>query len=987
MADAVVSGLLVLLAVVAVVLVVVGVRHRLAFRIGIRNAARARQRTALLVAGLLIATSIIGGSLVVGDTIDTVAVHYTILAAGHNDEVIGNRSASGGYSYFPYSVYTGVQNATVGDGRIAGMAPEVVDRVSILDQATGEPQPLLYLIGVNGNQSAQLGSFVADNGTTIAGPVPGEVLLDDLAASEINASAGDRVLVYGATPRPTAMEVQAVVQDNLRGAFPTGGLGNYGSAFVTLSTGQRLENQTGQINFLTVTNSGDQSARLANAAAVSATLNATLASLPGAKGLFATPLFQQALDQEETAGSSVAALFLVLGLFSIAAGVLLIVGIFLLLAEERKPEMGLLRALGMRGSELLYVFLAEGAIYSAGSALAGTALGVGIGYGLTYAFSVLLGGTGIPSAVLLGSYTVTPSSLLLAYTAGFLLTLGTVYAAVRRVSRLNIVRAVHDLPEPDPPVRTYTLAAVIGSILAALGLLLYLGTYRGTTPLTEPILGGVFVLAGTGLVAARFVKNRWAFSAMGVGLLAWAGDAPLHAALLGARHSGGIDTVFVEGITLVAGAVLVYVFNAPAISDALIRLIGGRTRRAPIARVALSYPGRRPARTTINLTIFALVTFTLVTVAGVGSSLDASLSDLEANETGGYSLLAISGISAPELPGLVAANLTLASYFAEVVPLATAGIAVTENGSSLPPYDDAAYAAPANESSFANFYATNHYTFLATLNGWSAAQVFAALATQPNVALVDRSYSTVANTLGSGPPPGHPTVDPGGTLTLGNPLTGNRTTVTVVGVLTETVLSGVFVGPTTAAALGITQQQVFLMGLAPGVSASAAITVAKRAFFPYGLIVIDLDQAIATSIATTEGEISLLQIFVALGLVVGIAAMGIVALRAVTERRREIGMLRANGFTQGMVIRAFLLEYSFVTLVGLAIGTLLGLLVVWNLVHSPEGGAANVNVFAMPWTNLVLILGGAYALAMLAVARPSRAAARLAPATAVRATE
>lgn len=98
-------------------------------------------------------------------------------------------------------------------------------------------------------------------------------------------------------------------------------------------------------------------------------------------------------------------------------------------------------------------------------------------------------------------------------------------------------------------------------------------------------------------------------------------------------------------------------------------------------------------------------------------------------------------------------------------------------------------------------------------------------------------------------------------------------------------------------------------------------------------------------------------------------------------------MLRANGFTQGMVIRAFLLEYSFVTLVGLAIGTLLGLLVVWNLVHSPEGGAANVNVFAMPWTNLVLILGGAYALAMLAVARPSRAAARLAPATAVRATE
>ena len=269
----------------------------------------------------------------------------------------------------------------------------------------------------------------------------------------------------------------------------------------------------------------------------------------------------------------------------------------------------------------------------------------------------------------------------------------------------------------------------------------------------------------------------------------------------------------------------------------------------------------------------------------------------------------------------------------------------------------------------------------------SAAQVDAALANDPGVAVVDQSYSTVANSLVTSAAAAHPTVDPGGTLTLTDPLNGNTTTVTVLGVMTQSVLGGVFVGPATAAKLGISGQNIFLLHLAPGVSATNAARAATRAFFPYGLVVVNIEGAVASSISTTEGEVGLLEIFVALGLVVGIAAMGIVALRAVTERRREIGMLRANGFTEGMVVRAFLLEYSYITLLGLAIGTLLALLVVWNLTHSPEGAASSVTTFAMPWGELAVIVLAAYGLSMLAVAQPSLRAARLLPAEAVRPTE
>ena len=976
-----------LLLVAAVVLLVLALRHRLAFRIGVRNATRARRRTALLVAGLLVATTIISGSLVVGDTIDTLAVHYTVLAVGYHDELVGNQTPSGGYAYFPYSVYANVSAATSTDPAIAGVTPEIVTRVSVLDRTSGVPQPNLYLLGSNANQSAALGSFVSDGGATIAGPSPGGVLLDDLAASELDARTGDTVWLYGINATPVPMTVQSVVQDNLRGAFPTGGIGDFGGVFVTLPAAQALENQTGRINLLSVTNSGSQATRITNAPAVSATLNATLATIPAASGLTVNQLLKTALAQEEMTGSSVTTLFLVLGLFSIAAGALLIVGIFLLLAEERKGEMGLMRAIGMRGRELVYSFLFEGALYAAGSALAGTLLGVAVGWGLTYAFSTLLATPGLTASALEGSFTVDPGSLVLAYTAGFLLTLATIAVASWRASRLNIVRAIRDLPEPLPPVRTYTYAALVGIGAAVLGALLFARTYEGSAALSYPILGGALVVVGVGLVAARFLKNRPVFTAVGIALLVWAGAGPLHTALLGSQHGGGIYSVFTEGIILVGAAVLVYAFNASALVGGLVRLAGGRSGRAPVARVALSYPGRRPGRATLSLAIFALVTFTLVAIAGVGSSLDASLTTLERDESGGYAFVAYSATSVPDLPALVAANATVAPYFSTVVPLAFGGIEVRPNGSTAPPFDDTLYAGPAGEPPSSDFYTTNRFTYSATEDGMSAAAVSAALATAPDVAIVDQSYSTVPNNLGTAAAPGHPTVDPGGVLEITNPVTGNRTSVMVLGVTTQSVLSGVIVGPATARALGIVAEKVFLLGLAPGASATQAADAAKRAFFPYGLVIVDIDNAVASSIASTEGEIGLLQIFVGLGLAVGIAAMGIVALRAVVERRREIGMLRATGFTRSMVVRSFLLEYSFVTLVGLGIGTFLGLLLVWNLTHGPEGAASSVTTFAMPWTNLAIILAAAYALSMLAVAGPTRAAAALPPAVAVRPTE
>jgi len=981
--SALVGGLLLVLVLIGVVTLILAARHRLPFRIAMRNVRRGRTRTVLLIAGLLVGTTIISGSLVVGDTVQQLVYHYTYIGAGYDDESISAESNSGGVTFFPYSVYTEAVSLTSGYSGIVGMAPEIVTGGAAYDLTTGTPETGLNLIGVNGNQSTQLGAFVADNGTSIAGPSPGGVLLDDQAASALNASAGDSIVVYGVSS--VRLVVQAVVQENLRGAFITAGL-TPGNVFVNLATAQTLEEAPGYINYIAVTNAGSQSSGASSSPTVSAYLNTTLAGLLAAHGLSVNTPLATALSSAATSATSLETLFLALGLFSILAGAMLIIGIFVMLAEERKGEMGMLRAIGMRRRDLVYTYYFEGVAYSAGSALAGTFVGVGVGYVLVLLTGSILRSEGIPQGAILQSFTVSGQSLVIAYVAGFLLTLITVVVACRRASRLNIVRAIRDIPEPRPSLRTYTFLAYLGGAMLVLGLLAYAKTVSGTDDIAYPLISGSFVILGIGLVAARFVKNRIAFSAVGAALVVWAGLEPLHVYLFGPAHSSSIFNLFVTGIIMVGGFLMVLLLNADYLAALLRGLLGKKAQSSPVVRIGMDYPTRQPSRTAVSLTIFALVVFTMVGVAAAGSTVQGSLNAEIATETGGYTFYGASDVALPDLWSEISANATLAPLFSNAVPLVTGAADINVPGYSANPYSDGIYAAPTNASAPANFYDTNDFTFQSTLGGMSGAAAFQEVATNPSDAILDESYANVANAFSSSGS-AHPKVNVGTVIEVTTPSGSHPVNLTVVGLLSESIITGVWVNPTTAAAMGYTSESAYFLTVAAGKSSTLAAQDAKRAFFPAGLVLFDLPSLLAQSISTTEGFIGLLEVFVGLGLAVGIAAMGIFALRAVVERRRQIGMLRATGFTQGMVLRSLVLEYSFVTILGVVTGVVLGLLVIYNLSVSPEAVADGVQHFVAPWLTVLEIAALAYLLVLVAIAIPSLRAARMPPAEAVRASE
>ncbi|HTP56035.1 MAG TPA: FtsX-like permease family protein, partial [Thermoplasmata archaeon] len=650
-------------------------------------------------------------------------------------------------------------------------------------------------------------------------------------------------------------------------------------------------------------------------------------------------------------------------------------------------EMGVLRAIGMRRRELVYAYYFEGVTYAAGSALAGTVLGVAVGFVLVYLAGFILSGEGIPESAILQSFSVTTQSLVTAYVVGFLLTLVTVTVACRRASRLNIVRAIRDIPEPPPPLRTYTLLAYLGVAALAVGVLGFLRTAHGASDLSYPLIFVSLLPLGAGMIAARFVANRLAFSAVGAAILAWTGIEPLHTALLGSAHTGGIFIVFVEGILMVFGALLLFLFNAPSLAAGVRRLLGRRSESSPVVRIGLDYPTRQPTRTVVTLAIFALVVFTMVATAAFGATIQGNLDQTVANESGGYSYFGISQAPIPNLWGAIQNNSSLRPLFVAAVSVVTGSVDVSVPGFGSNPYRDRIYSPPTAATGPTSFYATNAFPFQSTWHGLSTAAAFHALATNASVAIVDSTYAPPTAGFTGGGPSNHPTLTVGTAIGLTTPGGGPSMNVTVIGILKESIVGGVWVNPATASALGYANASAYLLSVAGGISTTHAAQLAKRAFFSAGLILFDLRALLATSINTTEGFIGLLEIFVGLGLAVGIAAMGILALRAVVERRREIGMLRASGFTRAMILRAFVLEYSFVTLLGVAMGVALGLLIVYEVSIGPYAADAGIARFVVPWTTVGEIAIVAYLLVLAAIAVPSLRAARLPPAEAVRATE
>jgi putative ABC transport system permease protein len=177
--------------------------------------------------------------------------------------------------------------------------------------------------------------------------------------------------------------------------------------------------------------------------------------------------------------------------------------------------------------------------------------------------------------------------------------------------------------------------------------------------------------------------------------------------------------------------------------------------------------------------------------------------------------------------------------------------------------------------------------------------------------------------------------------------------------------------------------QTYYFGLKKGVDASATAKTLEKDFARNGLQTQVTAEVIRDNDATRRIVFLLLRGFMALGLVVGICALGVIAARSVVERRQQIGMMRALGFQRGQVRLTFLIESSFIALLGLGVGVALGLGFSGTLIDNIREGFPGME-YTVPWGALLLVIFVGYAASLLTTYLPARRASRIYPAEALR---
>ncbi len=617
-----VQPLLLLTLAALVALLLLGARNAHLARIALRNVPRRKLRTALIIFGLMLGTTFIAAAFAVDDAIALGVRTIAVYNLGRIDEeVLGGDG--------PLSAYSQAYGARVVDGlrddpQVAGVAPALlVQDLLLADETSSQVRGRVGALAMDPQGGGALVDLRAASGNAPA-PIdalaPDEVYLNRNAATLLNAHVGDALTLYSS--HWPGKRYSARVREIVTG----GPLGDPPSIVLPLATLQRYADAPNQINRIYIANAGDGLTGVARTDAVTDKIYQALYSSGGrvnrstcsatngtiiCSAVVNTSLYVHkakqdgvrfALQAQEIFGR----ILTLFTLFALAIGLLLIFLIFTLLAAERRAELGMARALGMRRLAIAQTLLFEGAAYNLVATLLGLLAGLGLGAAIVTIINPVVARTGYPLKL-----TVDASSMAVAFCLGLLFTLATILLAAWTVSRMTVAAALRDLPEPPAPQPSlarlfsdvFSSAARFfvapGMALRAWGALLLAFVTRGPAPLllgvvllqrsreTQSLftfsLGLSFALVGLALLLralalavviylarryrpqralriagrATLLADRLTALVVGGGLaLYWAlpFDTLQNVGL--PRFSGGIEVFFVAGVMMVLGAVL-----------------------------------------------------------------------------------------------------------------------------------------------------------------------------------------------------------------------------------------------------------------------------------------------------------------------------------------------------------------------------------------------------------------------------------------------
>ncbi len=906
-------------------LAVIASRRPLLARLAYREAAHRPWQTALVIAGLTVGTALILMSQINGDSMSNTLTAATYKSWGRVDLLV---TANGDFFSSDVTAQLAADQRVRGSVRGVQSGVEVVGSVADLNQSLDQPN--VRLIGFDPHAQREFGSYTLSDGKVTTGTNlgPTDILLSQSLADSLQARAGDSLQVtFG----------QGAATYRVAGIAGSEGPGAYGAqpaVFGTLDAFAALTG-TGRINVVRISVPGDGVTELENSQRIAPAVTAALHGAVGSAALAVRTAKADDVNEIVKLANAQRPVTFALTVVIVLAGIALVVNLALALAEERRPRLAVLRALGLSRTGLVIASVLEGAIYALAAAAVGAVPGIAAGWLLVSQAGKWVTEIHEKNATIL--FSVSVEAIAASIAAGALITLLTLLIASIRTSRMTIASAVRALPEPAMPRWPRGLRRA-GIFL--LGIASVAALWLGDANLQ--LVAGVGAILAIGLALRGRIPNRLSATIVGVGAAAWL--FVIYGTLVTAYFTNSAKAA--DGAYLTVATLALGVGTLSTVVAVNMRVVERLVPRSLVAQLT-----RHPSKLWLATSSVGLV---LAMFAFIGTFIASSSPDYQ-KDAGGFDVSVMgTEVSSfnltPALQSKVDTQLSLTTreYLGPIrSSWSPTGQPLDWHQQLMPLYEltDSQLAGPMPSLS-------NRNTKFS-----SDAAVFAALRADPTLVVSGAFRSGTTLSLVGRDGPIH---------------------LTVVGdwFLPGIIGSSRFMAPFSAAPQGTT----LLLKLKPGVDPSAFALDVRRSFFPSGVEAVATAAILDAYSAPLRNFAAEGQLLIAAGLLVGVMSVGILAMRAVVERRRSIGVLRAVGFQRRHLMLAVVGE-SLLTagggiVVGLVVGLLLGTLF---MRYSNPGGHISIQVGQLALV-VTLVLGAAAAVTVL----PALAVARLAPAEALR---
>ncbi len=944
--------------VVGFALIAISIRNPLVRRIGLRSALRRPREAALVMLGCLLGTALIVGSSAVGSSYTASIQEEALSELGPLDATV---------------TYENRADWAAANARLAAEPIEDVDLaaavativVPLTSDASTDPAPGATLIEADYRRATKL---LRGDGT---GPGPGTAWASPALAERLNLKVGSAVTVHSRAP-VEPIEVTRITSRPLAN-FTANSTDAGLNLLVTPGTIAVLEAQDpARITprWLTlVAATGSHSVEPPARARVDK-LERELAALLTPYNPRITMVRADRLERAIDVGRASSQFLTTIGAFSIISGALLLVNVLLMLAEERLPELGTMRAVGLSRGLLIAAFTIEGAIYAFFGSIIGAFDGVGLGRFMVW----IAQQAGSPLAT-----AATPNQLSLHFfvgrvtvvrgmAAGFLLSVLVAAITSYRISRLDVIRSLRGLP--DPPVRHRRVATPALWSMVMVGAVASVAAYAGRNSLGL-VLAPTLTTTGVGVLVARQFGWKAGVTAACIPNMCWA----IAFQVINQATEVASPSVVLGGILLVSSGVLLVNAHQSTAAHFLRRI--GRGRVTVTSRLGLANPLAHRVRTLLTVGPFALVVFTLAYAEGLSSLITNELRALAPTLAGDYQVYAQSSPVRPfDFSTLDASTVGAIAPVSTLVASFTGGTSPEQRFWTMTAFDeDIAEQTPPRLVSRGKGFKDDR-------------AVFRAVAEDPDLVIVPGNFLfTAGQRLGrtKGDPKRTPRV--GDVYTMFDVVSGQGRDLTVAGVGFADVLG-------TGALYGVDGAQEFFGArlvssgalIESRVEPESLVEQLNRAGVENGMDAAAVAQLADERFAFVNSIVNLYRSDLGIGIVVGVAGIGVVLVRSVRDRRRQIGMLRAMGFDSAQIGWSFLLEGGFVATQGLAVGSGLGAVMVMGLARSTQ--IRDVLGFypdiPMPSASLVVLTVALLAASLLASAGPARSASRIPPAVALR---